>query len=90
MDKDTILFLIAIVGCAVGVAGFFRGMTTGAKQTGELLAQIKFCVSGIEKIERDIAQIKTTNTSILTETATQGNRIATLEREMRDIKKGEK
>lgn len=86
MDKDTILFLVTLIGCGIGIAGFIVGMNSRAKQDGELLAQIKFCVSGIAEIKLDVNMMKNVNTDILTETATQGNRITTLEREIRELK----
>lgn len=86
MDKDTILFLMALVGCGIGVAGFLVGMTSRAKQDGELLGQIKFCVEGIAKIDKELSLMRDVSTKTLTETATQDNRISTLEREVRELK----
>lgn len=85
-SKEMITILVAVVGCIVGVAGFATGAISRAKKDGELLAQIKFCVKGIDKIEQDISFIKNTNTEMITNNAIQENRITTIEKDVHNLK----
>lgn len=87
MDKDTIIFLTTVIGCGIGVGGFILGMTARAKQDGQLLAKIGFCVDGISEIKKQIAILSIQNVEMLKETATQDNRLLTVEREIQEIKR---
>lgn len=87
VDKDTILFLIAIIGCAVGVAGFIINMNARAKQEGELLAKIEFCAQGIIEIKGQMKEFRTDIVEMKTGKATNERRIEMLEKEVSIIRK---
>lgn len=45
--------LTALIGCAIGVAGFYVGSVSRAKQDGRMLEKIDQCCKGIEDLKAD-------------------------------------
>lgn len=85
MDKETILLLCTLIGCAVGIGGFVAGVISRAKQDGKLSAQIEFCVTGISSINNKMEAIQTTVTKAVTDNARYEERIKSLEEHIKSL-----
>ena len=81
-----ITLLIAVLGCAVSVAGFLLGRTTAAKQAGiadgELKADIRHIKDGIDKQESKLDGIIVNYEDVKVELESIRGRLNTLEQKV--------
>lgn len=54
MDTQTVLFIVSIVGCAIGVATFITGMVSRAKNDGALIGKVDYICTRIDEMREDM------------------------------------
>lgn len=82
-DINVVIGLICtIVGCLIGVGGFYVGIVSRAKQDGRMLEKISQCCKGIEEIKRDIKEKNNTVDDLIDD---HSQRITKLETEVTTI-----
>jgi hypothetical protein len=81
-----ITLLIAVLGCAVSVAGFLLGRTTAAKNAGiadgELKADIRYIKNGVDKQEAKLDGIIVNYEEVKLEIESIKGRLDTLEQKV--------
>lgn len=55
MNLD-VSIIIAVIGCAIGIWGFFRNKDKDSRDEGSILADIKYIQRGVDNIQLDIKE----------------------------------
>lgn len=55
LHMDTIALICSIVLCVIGVATFVSSMISKARQDGQILTKLDFCLQAIEEVKKDFS-----------------------------------
>lgn len=86
MDQPTVAYIISLIGCAIGVAGFIVGIKSRAKNDGVLQQKLEQALKGIEDIKTDIKNNAVAQNSMALLIRSHDEKINTLKEEMEDFK----
>lgn len=56
MIEGFVAIVCTVIGCAIGIAGFYVGIVSRAKQDGRMLEKIDQCCKGIDEIKKDMKE----------------------------------
>lgn len=86
MDQPTVAYIISLIGCAIGVAGFIVGIKSRAKNDGVLQQKLEQALKGIEDIKTDIKNSAAAQNSMALLVRSHDEKINILKEEMEDFK----
>lgn len=86
MDQPTVVYIVSLIGCAIGIAGFIVGIKSRAKNDGVLQQKLEQALKGIEDIKTDIKNSTAAQNSMALLVRSHDEKITILKEEMEDFK----
>lgn len=78
LHMDTIALICSIVLCVIGVATFVSSMINKARQDGQIITKLDFCLQALDEVKKDFSSHREISEQIRLDLTTHEEQIHTL------------
>lgn len=78
LHMDTIALICSIVLCVIGVATFVSSMISKARQDGQIITKLDFCLQALDEVKKDFSSHREISEQIRLDLTTHEEQIHTL------------
>lgn len=85
IDTSTILFVVSIIGCIIGICTFVAGMNSRSQKNGVLEQKIDQALSGINELKKDLKSSSHDQNNISLLVTTHNEQLKTMNQTIIDL-----